>query len=173
MTLIKFKLFKTMKNIIYAFMICLLVTSCEKYESWQNNKDSGSKRMLNESDATLKENLQQAAKIIAGIIHQDEIVSELSLLYEDGRETYNLPFRDLLSEVKGADYQFKNLRERFLQSGSVKGYGDLISYLQKNDCYLYCPYPSSFYPKGTKNFTIAAHPIDNDIENTGYLVDGK
>ena len=155
-------------------MICLFVTSCEKYESGQNNKGSGSKRMLNESDATLKENLQQAAKIMAGIIHQDEIVSELSLLYEDGRETYNLPFRDLLSEVKGADYQFKNLRERFLQeSGSVKGYGDLISYLQKNDCYLYCPYPSSFYPRGTKEFTIAAHPIDNDIENVGYLVDGK
>ena len=155
-------------------MICLFVTSCEKYESGQNNKGSGSKRMLNESDATLKENLQQAAKIMAGIIHQDEIVGELSLLYEDGRETCNLPFRDLLSEVKGADYQFKNLRERFLQeSGSVKGYGDLISYLQKNDCYLYCPYPSSFYPRGTKEFTIAAHPIDNDIENTGYLVDGK
>ena len=33
--------------------------------------------------------------------------------------------------------------------------------------------PLKFLPKGTNTFTIAGHPIDNDIENTGYRFEGK
>ena len=44
---------------------------------------------------------------------------------------------------------------------------------QRMNCYIYCPYPTSFYPKGTNSFTVAAHPIDNDVENTGYRFEGK
>ena len=166
-----------MKNLIYAFIICLLVTSCEKNESGQSPQAATNKRQLNSTEAILKENLRQAAVILANIIQDEEIMNELTLISNEGRTTYNLYFKDLLADPKGADDSFKTLRERFLQecesTKSNNGYGDLVNYIKKNNCYLYCPYPSSFYPKGIKTYTVAAHPIDNDVENVGYLMDGK
>jgi len=99
------------------------------------------------------------------------------LLSNENREFYSLMFRDLLDESKGVGNSFKNLREGFLDGCSTNeskgGWSELASYLAKNDCYIYCPYPASFYPKGTNSFTVAAHPIDNDVENVGYRFEGK
>ena len=135
------------------------------------------KRLLTGSETILKQNLDQAAKIVADVIQDEAVMSELTLLSEENREFYSLPFRDLLDESKSVSSSFKNLREGFLNgctsSESKGGWGELASYLAKNDCYIYCPYPSSFYPKGTNSFTVAAHPIDNDVENTGYRFEGK
>ncbi len=166
-----------MKNLIYAFVICLLVTSCEKNESGQSQQSTTNKRQLSSSEVILKENLQQAAQILANIIQDDEIINELTQISAEGRATYNLYFKDLLADPKGADGSFKTLRDRFIEecesTKSNNGYKDLLNFLKKNNCYLYCPYPADFYPKGIKTYTIAAHPIDNDIENVGYLIDGK
>jgi hypothetical protein len=166
-----------MKNLIYALAICLFVTGCEKFESGPINQDTVSKSLLSDSETLLKSNLDQAAKIMAGIIQDDAVMSELTLLSDENRMFYSLPFKDLFSETKNAAGSFKNLRERFMSecaSNDSKGsWSDLANYLAKNDCYIYCPYPSSFYPKGTNSFTVAAHPIDNDIENTGYRFEGK
>ena len=104
-------------------------------------------------------------------------MNELTLLSQETREFYSLSFSDLLDESKGVSGSFKNLRDGFLSgcsaSESKGGWGELAGYLAKNDCYIYCPYPASFYPKGTSSFTVAAHPIDNDEENTGYRFEGK
>jgi hypothetical protein len=166
-----------MKNLIYALAICLLVAGCEKYESGQINQDMVSKRVLSDSETILKSNLDQAAKIIADVIQDDAVMNELKLLYDENRTFYSLPFRDLFNETKNAAGSFKNLRERFMSkctsTDSKGGWSDLANFLAKNDCYIYCPYPSGFYPKGTNSFTVAAHPIDNDIENTGYRFEGK
>ena len=135
------------------------------------------KRLLTGSEIILKQNLDQAAKIVADVIQDEAVMSELTLLSEENREFYSLPFRDLLDESKSAGSSFRNLREGFLKgctaSESKGGWGELASYLSKNDCYIYCPYPMSFYPKGTNSFTVAAHPVDNDVENTGYRFEGK
>ena len=166
-----------MKNLIYALAICLLVAGCEKYESGPINQDTLSKRLLSDSETLLKSNLDQAAKIMADIIQDDAVLSELTLLSGENRMFYSLPFKDLFSETKNAAGSFKNLRERFMSecasNDSKGGWSDLANYLAKNDCYIYCPYPSSFYPKGANTFTVAAHPIDNDIENKGYRFEGK
>jgi len=166
-----------MKNLIYAIAICLLAAGCEKYESGPASQDTVSRRVLSDSEILLKSNLDQAAKIMVDIIQDDAVLSELTLLSEENRTFYSLPFADLFSETKNAAGSFKNLRERFMNvcaSNDSKGdWSDLANYLAKNDCYIYCPYPSSFYPKGTNSFTVAAHPIDNDLENTGYMFEGK
>ena len=166
-----------MKNLIYALTICLLAASCEKYESGPINQSPVGTRVLTGSETLLKSNLDQAAKILTDVIQDEAVMSELVLLSEENRTFYSLSFKDLFDEAKGADGSFKNLREKFLNgcaSAETKGdWGDLASYLAKNDCYIYCPYPSSFYPKGTNSFTVAAHPVDNDIENVGYRFEGK
>jgi hypothetical protein len=133
--------------------------------------------LLTGSEIILKQNLDQAAKIVADVIQDEAVMTELTLLSEENREFYSLAFKDLLDESKSVSGSFKNLREGFLNgcasSESKGGWGELASYLAKNDCYIYCPYPTSFYPKGTNSFTVAAHPIDNDVENIGYRFEGK
>lgn len=166
-----------MKKLIYAIAICLVVAGCDKYDSGPVNQDSAGKRLLTGSETILKQNLDQAAKIVANVIRDDAVLSELKLLSEENREFYSLPFSDLLNESKGVSSSFKNLREGFLNgcasNESKGGWSELANYLSKNDCYIYCPYPTSFYPKGTNSFTVAAHPIDNDVENVGYRFEGK
>jgi hypothetical protein len=103
-----------MKNIIYALAICLVVASCEKYESGQTDHSTVGKRLLTESETILKNNLDQAAEILADVIQDEAVMSELTLLSEEGRTFYSLPFKDLLDEAKGAAGSFKNLRDRFL-----------------------------------------------------------
>ena len=171
------KITLTMKKLIYAIAICLLVAGCDKYDSGPADQGQTGKRLLTGSEIILKQNLDKAAKIVADVIQDEAVMSELTLLSKENREFYSLPFKDLLDESKSASSSFKNLREGFLNgcaSGESKGgWGELASYLAKNDCYIYCPYPTSFYPKGTNSFTVAAHPIDNDVENVGYRFEGK
>jgi hypothetical protein len=166
-----------MKNLIYALAICLLLASCEKYESGPITQSTAGKRLLTGSETILKNNLSQAAKIMADVIQDETVMSELTILSEENRTFYSLPFKDLFDESKSVSGSFKNLREKFLEgcsaSESKGSWGELASYLAKNDCYIYCPYPSSFYQKGNNSYTVAAHPIDNDIENTGYRFEGK
>ena len=155
----------------------MFVAGCDKYDSGPVNQGTVGKKVLTGSETILRQNLDQAAKIVADIIQDEAVMSELTLLSEENREFYSLMFRDLLDESKGISSSFKNLREGFLNecatNESKGGWGELASYLAKNDCYIYCPYPTSFYPKGTNSFTVAAHPIDNDVENVGYRFEGK
>jgi hypothetical protein len=166
-----------MKNLVYALAICLIAAGCEKYESGQINKDQVGKRVLTGSEEILKNNLDQAARIIADVIQDDAVVNELTILSDENRTFYSLSFKDLLDESKGPGGSFRNLREKFIEgcaSSETKGnWSDLANYLAGNDCYIYCPYPSDFYPKGTSSYTVAAHPVDNDIENVGYRFEGK
>jgi hypothetical protein len=166
-----------MKNFIYALTVCLLVTACEKNETLPVVQDLTGKRPLSQPETILRDNLDQAAKMIAEIIQDQSVLTELTLLYDENRTFYSLPFKDLFDESKGLSQSFRNLREKFLQacaSTDTKGdWSDLAKYLAGNDCYIYCPYPMSFYPKGTNTFTVAGHPVDNDEENTGYRFDGK
>ncbi len=166
-----------MKKLVFVIAICLLVAGCDKYDSGPADQGQTGKRLLTGSEIILKQNLDHAAKIVADVIQDEAALRELTLLSEENREFYSLSFRDLLDESKSAGSSFKNLREGFLNgcagSESKGGWGELASYLAKNDCYIYCPYPASFYPKGTNSFTVAAHPIDNDVENTGYRFEGR
>jgi len=166
-----------MKNLIYALAICFLVAGCEKYDSGQVNKGSVSKRLLNGTETILKENLEQGAEIMSEIIQDDAVMDELSALYREDRAFYILNFSDLFDESKSVSSSFRNLREKFLSnciSSESKGiWQDLASFLAKNGCYIYCPYPSNFYPKGTASMTVAAHPIDNEYEGKGYRFEGR
>jgi hypothetical protein len=171
------KITLTMKNLVYVIAICLLVAGCDKYDSGPADQGQTGKRVLTGSEIILKQNLDKAAKILADVIQDEAVMNELTLLSDENREFYSLPFKDLLEESKSVSGSFRNLREGFLNGCSVSeskgGWGELASYLAKNDCYIYCPYPASFYPKGTNSFTVAAHPIDNDVENAGYRFEGK
>ncbi len=166
-----------MKNLVYALAICLFLASCEKYESGPINQSTVGKRLLTESETILKNNLAEAARIMADVIQDEAVISELTMLSEENRTFYSLPFRDLFDESKSVSSSFKNLREKFLEgcsSTDSKGsWRDLANFLAKNGCYIYCPYPSSFYKKGNNSYTVAAHPIDNDIENVGYRFESK
>ena len=171
------KLTLNMKKLIFIIAICLFAAGCEKYDSGPVNQNTVGKRLLTGSETILKNNLDQAAKILADVIQDEAVINELTLLSQETREFYSLSFSDLLDESKGVSGSFKNLREGFLRgcsaSESKGGWGELAGWLAKNDCYIYCPYPASFYPKGTTSFTVAAHPIDNDVENAGYRYEGK
>jgi hypothetical protein len=166
-----------MKNLIYIVVMCLFVASCDKYDSGSSDQGQTGKRLLTGSEIILKQNLDQAAMIVANVIQDEAVMTELTLLSDESREFYSLSFKDLMDESKSVSSSFKNLREGFLNgcesADSKGGWGELASYLAKNDCYIYCPYPTSFYPKGTNSFTVAAHPIDNDVENTGYRFEGR
>jgi len=166
-----------MKKLVFIIAVCLFTAACEKDDNLPADQNPVAKRMLSGPEAVLKANLDQTAKIVSEIIQDDAVLSELSLLSDENRKFFSLSFRDLLDESKSESSSFSNLRNRFLEecSSAAKGYdlGNLADYLAKNDCYLYCPYPSNFYPRGTTSYTVAAHPIDNDIENTGYRYEGK
>ena len=166
-----------MKKLIFITAICLIAAGCEKYDSGPANQGTVGKRALSGSETILKNNLDQAASILADVIQDEAVMGELELLSVETREFYSLSFSDLLDESKGVGASFRNLREGFLSgcyaSESKGGWSELAGFLAKNDCYIYCPYPANFYPKGTSSFTVAAHPIDNDVENTGYRFEGK
>jgi len=166
-----------MKKLICLISVCLLVASCEKYETEPVSQDQTFKRPLSDSEMLLKTNLDQAAQILADVIQDESVMNELDVLSREGREFYNIPFSELMDESKSLSASFRNLRDGFLNacsSSESKGNSpDLAGFLAKNDCYIYCPYPASFYPKGNKSYTVVAHPIDNDVENTGYRYDGK
>jgi len=166
-----------MKKLVFILAVCLFAAACEKDDNLPADQTPVSKRQLSGPEAILKANLDQTAKIVADIIQDDAVLTELTLLSGENREFFSLSFRDLLDESKSVSSSFSNLRNRFLAecSSGAKGYdlGNLADYLTKNDCYLYCPYPSNFYPRGTTSYTVAAHPIDNDIENKGYRYEGK
>ncbi|NSW93748.1 MAG: hypothetical protein HPY62_03460 [Bacteroidales bacterium] len=166
-----------MRYIKYFVIGLLVLAGCEKFEPGvQTQSDGIAKRSLDQTEQVLKANLEQTARIVAGLVDEPLIMDELTLISEEGRSMYSLSFNDLIDNPKGIGDSFRNLRSRFLdeceKQGDTKGYGDLVNYLMKNDCYLYVPYPASFYPRGVKNFTVAAHPVDNDIENTGYVWEG-
>jgi len=166
-----------MKKLVFIIAVCMFAAACEKDDNLPADQIPVAKRTLSGSEAILKASLDQTAKIVSDIIQDDAVLSELSRLSDENRKFFSLSFRDLLDDSKSESSSFSNLRKRFLQecSSAAKGYdlGNLADYLTKNDCYLYCPYPSSFYPRGTTSYTVAAHPIDNDIENTGYRYEGK
>ncbi len=153
------------------------MTACEKNDPFLPVQDPVTKRLLTDSETILKTNLDEAAMILADIMQVEAVMNELTILSEENRTFYNLSFSDLMDESKGPGASFRNLREKFLEgctsSESKGGWSDLAAYLAGNDCYIYCPYPSNFYPKGTNSFTVAGHPIDNDIENKGYRFEGK
>jgi hypothetical protein len=171
------KHFSKMKKIVCVMAVCLILASCEKYDSGPISQDLTGRRALSDSETLLKTNLDQAAQILADVIQDETVLNELVALSREDRDFYSLPFSDLIDESKSAAGSFRNLRTAFINgctSSESKGNtSDLISFLSKNGCYIYCPYPSSFYPKGTNSFTVAAHPIDNDMENTGYRFEGK
>lgn len=166
-----------MKKFVCVISACLVLAGCEKYESGPITQDQPLKRPLSGSEMLLKTNLDQAAQILADVIRDEAVMNELAALSKEDREFYNLSFSDLMDESKSLSASFRNLREGFTRacsSSETKGNTpDLAGFLAKNDCYIYCPYPSNFYPKGNSSFTIAAHPIDNDIENTGYRYEGR
>ncbi len=166
-----------MKKLICLISVCLLVASCEKYETETVSQNQTFKRPLSDSEMLLKTNLDQAAQILADVIQDESVMNELDVLSREGREFYNIPFSELMDESKSLSASFRNLRDGFLNacsSSESKGNSpNLAGFLAKNDCYIYCPYPASFYPKGNKSYTVVAHPIDNDVENTGYRYDGK
>ncbi len=172
------KINSTMKKLVNVIAVSLLLAACEKDQSLPTDQVAVAKRALSESEEILKANLDQTASIVADIIQDETVLSELTLISQEGREFFSLPFRDLFDESKGVSSQFRTLRKRLLEEcGSLTSKGPeqaiLSEYLAKNDCYLYCPYPSCFYPKGTKAYTVAAHPIDNDEENIGYRYEGN
>jgi len=134
-----------------------------------------SKRALSDSETILKENLDLAAQVLIDVMQDEAVANEISVLYNDDRSFYMLSFEDLFNEAKSSS--FSGLREKFLgrcaAAGSKGTWQDLANFLAKNGAYIYCPYPSSFYPKGTKVMTVAAHPVNNDAEGTGYRFEGK
>ncbi len=165
-----------MKKIIYVMTICVVFAGCEKYDSMQVNQKIN-KRVLSGSETIMKENLDQAAMILAEIMQDESVMNEVSVLYNEDRAFYMLSFEDLFDETKSTGNSFGSLREQFLGKcdamGSKGTWQDLAGFLAKNGSYIYCPYPSSFYPKGTKSMTVAAHPVDNDEEGPGYRFEGK
>jgi hypothetical protein len=113
---------------------------------------------------------------VAGLIKDYEIILELRTISTQERVSSELSFRELLTvPPKGVYDSFKALRNNFMQISSVKGTtdsgNDLNSYLIENNCYIYCPYPEDFYPENISGYTVAPHPIDNEYEGVGYLVD--
>lgn len=165
-----------MKNLTYALIICSIVAGCEKYDSMNTDNDHIYRSQLDDSEITLRKNLDLTASLMADIIQDESVINEISQIFSEDRSEYQISFRDLLEDPKG-EASFKNLKEKFLNicnAEESKGeWGGLPQYLVKKGCYIYVPYPACFYPKGIKSFTIAAHPIDNDIENRGFCVDGN
>jgi hypothetical protein len=166
-----------MKYPIICLAICLLIAGCEKNETNLTELDAITRKSLNEAESILKENLQSAAMIISEIVQDEVVLNELKTISEESRTFDNITFKDLAEGAKGIGELFPELRERFLkacEAGESKGQiNDLAAFLAGNDCYIYCPYPLSYYPKGTNSFTVASHPIDNEYEGKGFRYDGK
>jgi hypothetical protein len=162
-------------KILSLILPCLILLSCHK-EEYNKPPEILVKKELNKEEKLLKENLNKTALILSGLLKDKEVIGELKALSKKGRDTYNLSFKNLFSPTeKGTINSFKNLRDKFLESISTKGLNegtnDLATFLVNNNCYIYSPYPDDYYPEGNLNYTIAAHPIDNEYEGIGYVID--
>lgn len=158
-------------------MLCLSVAGCIKEKTEIPLVQDPVRKDLSQPEAVLKENLRSTAQIMATLLCDDEIISELKSLSSEARTSNRLYFKDLLCDQEKSQADgFKSLRNSFLQSSAVKaadGLQNLTEYLADNNCYLYCPYPDEFYPEGFEYYTVAPHPVDNDISGPGYFVDAS
>jgi hypothetical protein len=164
-----------MRNFYYVLLICAFTFSCDKNENPDVSTNEIVKKELSKSEIILKDKLNQAAKIMSNLVQDKEIVMELQTISKENRLSYDLSFKDLLAAPKGVNDPFKKLRNSFmkisLSKGMTDGGNDLNTYLIENNCYIYCPYPDDFYPEGIASYTVAPHPVDNEYEGVGYLVD--
>ncbi len=153
----------------------LLFSSCEKENpaSFEINNDA----ILTHEDAILKKKLHEASLIMVELINKPEIYKEICQLASEKHDFNEVSFKSLASsdEVKSNEGSFvfsslkQSLQEKIANEKSSDPIEDLMQYLIDNDCYLYSPYPLEWYPEDKQEFTIAAHPIDNDEEGIGYF----
>ncbi|KAF5072310.1 hypothetical protein DSECCO2_203360 [anaerobic digester metagenome] len=165
-----------MKKILCLLFGVLFFMSCTKEE--QLNDELSDSFGLSQEDIVLKSKLNDAAIIVSNIITDPLVYKELLELTSNKDGDNQISFKQIFTEdaSKGAGL-FLSFKKSFLsetnKKGSIADLENLTSYLIDNDCYLYCPYPEEFYPEGIKTLTVAAHPIDNEFEGVGYVLNGS
>ncbi|HPX06426.1 MAG TPA: hypothetical protein PLC17_10855 [Tenuifilaceae bacterium] len=165
-----------MKKILCLLFGVLFFMSCTKEE--QLNDELSDSFGLSQEDIVLKSKLNDAAIIVSNIITDPLVYKELLELTSNKDGDNQVSFKQIFTEdaSKGAGL-FLSFKKSFLsetnKKGSIADLENLTSYLIDNDCYLYCPYPEEFYPEGIKTLTVAAHPIDNEFEGVGYVLNGS
>jgi hypothetical protein len=169
-----------MRNVLLFLIIGLFLFSCQKEDISRNEKRI-EKRNLTNDEVILKNNLDNAAKILAEIVSDRTVQRELRNFSTDKNDQFRIPFNELLKAVSSQmakgdiakpSSKLIAFREKFTQRLSIQGAEQtLVQYLDDNNCSIYIPYPIEWYSEDTQ-LTVSAHPIDNDIEGVGYISDG-
>jgi hypothetical protein len=136
---------------------------------------------LTPAQLEMKAKLNDAAKILSKVINKPEIRKEISQLASTKHDYNKVSFGELLNDEKvvrkSQSFTFSDLaKEIKSELSSAKGGfdDDLLTYLADNNCYIYVPYPIEWYTQKSIDYTIAAHPIDNEDEGIGYInIDGQ
>lgn len=124
----------------------------------------------------MKAKLNDAAIILSKVINKPEIRKELNQLASTKHDYNKVSFSELLKDDKvvrksvsfSFSYLTKELKSELLfAKGGLDD--DLLTYLAENNCYIYVPYPIEWYTQKNIEYTIAAHPIDNEDEGSGYI----
>lgn len=136
-------------------------------------------KTLTPSEIVLKEQLADAAKIVAEIATDqsvlDEIVATIKIqpkIMED-----RVKFADLMNankKLKSGNLEIETGKfaaafKNQLNKSGLKSASTLIESLAEQGIEVYIPYPIEDYPKGT-NIVITSNPLDNFCENIGYII---
>ncbi len=128
----------------------------------------------------LKQNLSDAARLIASIANTPQVLSELAQLSPGLENEINtITFKELFEygskKNKNSEYlSFPSLKKALYGFKTKKSGFDnesLLDYLIINNCYLYVPYSFDDYSGNSQPLAIAGHPIDNNENGIGFIFD--
>jgi hypothetical protein len=167
------------------FLFASLLFSCNEAteDLTQNTNPEIEYKELTPEEVVLKSQLAEAAKIVAEIASDQEVLDEIiaTIQVQPRIMEDRVKFSDLMNpkqEFKSGSLEFKTGKfarafKSKLSGSGLKSASNLIESLSEQGIEVYIPYPIEDYPEGTE-VVVTSHPIDNIIENTGFFIsDGK
>ncbi len=174
-----------MKNVffvVFLVLVSVFINSCQKEpEIVPPGQGSAIEyRELTDSEKLLKNQLAEAAKIIAEIGDDPAVLSDIvETIKKQPREMEDkVKFAHLMKRssqlksldiLQGSGVFAKAFSDQLQSDPNLKSSSTLVDDLISKGIEIYIPYPIEDYPIGT-NIVITSNPIDNSYENIGYFL---
>lgn len=162
--------------------ISIFLISCQKNDEivTHDQNQTVERRALTDAEKLLKDQMSQAAKTIAEIGRDQDVLDDIvQTIKKQPREMEDkVKFAHLMqrsSQLKSLDVLqgsgafAQAFAKHFQGSDNLKSSSTLIDDIIANGIEIHIPYPIEDYPEGT-DIVITSHPIDNDYENIGYFL---
>lgn len=165
--------------VVFLFASVLFSCTDEKENLIETNNTDIEYIELTAEEVVLKNQLAEAAKIVAEITADKEVLNEIvstikvqPRVMEDRAKFADLMNPEMLnkSATMGINKgKFASAFQEKLSQSRFKSANTLIESLCSQGIELYIPYPIEDYPEGT-DVIVTSTPMDNEVENIGFFV---